>query len=162
MAYAAAVAMVVTAVAAAGSAYMQYDAAKQTAATGKMQAEMKRSQLRTERDSLVLQTQQREVERRKRLSVVESTGRAMASAMGIDAEGSGSLQALDTANQRDAEIDVGSIRLFGANRAAGLMYQDFGAQMELGGYETLGRQAWIRPSLQLMQSGADAYKAFGR
>lgn len=177
----------VTIVAAAASAYAQYDSTKRSSALQASQAQSNRTsallqseQARTASASLAIAQEQsktqaleQENERQRRAGVADSAGRAAAAFAGFDLDSSSSLRALAAENERLVRADVGAIRLLGQSRQLQIMGEQRNveargfsseAQARMSGAEAnawaaTGRTAWVAPTARLLQSGYSTYRA---
>jgi hypothetical protein len=142
----------------AAGAYTQYEGAKSQAAMGMAAAGMKREQIDVERNTIALRAREEEAERQRRAGLLEGEARAGGAFMGYDIFSSGSAAALRGENERVVDADISSIRLLGAARGRSLAIQGRGNELEADTYRYMDQNAWIRPSLTLLQGGLNAYQ----
>lgn len=137
--------------ASAAGAIASAQAAQGQAKAGRAGIAMQREQLAIERDSVALQAQEQEAERRRRAGLNDSTLQATIAAMGLDPS-SGSIGTVQTENRRIVESDVGVIRLGATTRQRQSHLQDRSLALQSQVLKTNARNAWVSAGIQIAGS----------
>lgn len=136
------------------SAYVQYKTAKDQAEAGEHSAALQREQIASERATAALQAREQESERQRRAGIGKSAGIAGAAGAGFDYWLSPTAQTAATENDRLVDADISSIRLIGAAGQRKYALQDRGLEFAQSTYQAAGANAWIAPTLNLINSAA--------
>lgn len=133
-------------------AYASYRGNQVEAAMGVQSSRLRQEQAQTEAELARLQAREQENERQRKAELVRSAGAPAAAAAGLDWWASPTALSLDAANERIVAGDISSIRLLGAARQRRALLEGRGAAMVGDSYATIGRNAWITPTVSLLGS----------